>query len=232
MIRVGRILNSNDRIELDGFVPIVVMTKSSKYGSLSPYELKIDGMIIENIWQFSKIYEEIPASKQPYSRYVSTVIWNHPAEKHFVNGKITQEYLHWRTKGFNNKYAVRYPVGYNHRHKCIGSIIDPYIETPILLNYIDTRKKIYLPYYVHAVRQQPQFQELKQMLSNNINILIMEVDGPHQESLSYYQEKYKVDDNFINKGTMLATKENLEIMLNDDKHPFGHGYCLAKALLD
>lgn len=31
---------------------------------------------------------------------------------------------------------------------------------------------------------------------------------------------------------MLITKENISIMLNDTKHPFGHGYCLAMALLD
>ena len=30
---------------------------------------------------------------------------------------------------------------------------------------------------------------------------------------------------------MLITPENLNIMLNDPKHPYGHGYCLAKALL-
>ena len=39
-------------------------------------------------------------------------------------------------------------------------------------------------------------------------------------------------NNFIKYKTMLATKENLDIMLNDTKYPFGHGYCLAAALLD
>lgn len=37
---------------------------------------------------------------------------------------------------------------------------------------------------------------------------------------------------FIENGTLLASKENLQLLLNDAKHPFGHGYCLAWALLD
>jgi len=31
---------------------------------------------------------------------------------------------------------------------------------------------------------------------------------------------------------MLTTEYHLNVMLNDTKHPFGHGYCLASALLD
>ena len=49
MIRVGRIKNCNDNCHFDGFIPIKVMTKSSSYGSLSPYELKYNGIIIENL---------------------------------------------------------------------------------------------------------------------------------------------------------------------------------------
>ena len=47
-----------------------------------------------------------------------------------------------------------------------------------------------------------------------------------------YKQKYGVGNDFIQNDTMLITKDNIEIMLNDTKHPFGHGYCLAMALLD
>ena len=40
MIRVGRIKNSSEALKFPGFETIVVMTKSSAYGSLSPYCLK------------------------------------------------------------------------------------------------------------------------------------------------------------------------------------------------
>jgi hypothetical protein len=59
----------------------------------------------------------------------------------------------------------------------------------------------------------------------------IEVDGPHQESMGYYQDEYKVADDFIVDDTMLVTEETVKIMLNDSKHCFGHGYCLAMALL-
>jgi len=239
MIRVGRIRSASDKLKYEGFISIVVMMKSSPYYSLSPYFLTIDGCNLENIHQFVKIYEKVPATKQVYSRWDDTVIWDHPSETHviFSNSNkddgsftLTAEYYEWRRKGFNNKYAVRYPVGFEHRKNCIGSLKNEDDEQ--LLDYIDARKQIYLPNYLQAVKKESQFKELKQMLKDGKNLLIVEVDGPHGESLDYYKKKYKVDDNFIEDDTILATKENLKIMLNDTKHAFGHGYCLAVALLN
>ena len=129
--------------------------------------------------------------------------------------------------------AIRYPVGYHYRHKCLFALADDNVGeidfTP--LNYIEARKKIYYPLYTRLVRKENQFKELKGRLDQGENLLIVEVDGPHQESLDYYKDKYMVDDNFIEKKTLLANRDNLSIMLNDPKHPFGHGYCLAAALL-
>jgi len=183
---------------------------------------------MENIWQFSKVYSQVPYSRQTYSRYDSTVIWEYPEEQHIMNNQLTQEYVNWRNKGMYNPYAVRYPVGYNHRHACVCSITD----SGERCDYITARKKIYLPYYISLVKQTSEFHELKNMLNQGINLLIIEVDGPHQESLEYYKNKYSVSNNFIEGNTMLITPENINIMLNDDKHAFGHGYCLSMALLD
>lgn len=61
------------------------------------------------------------------------------------------------------------------------------------------------------------------MIRKGKNILIIEVDGPHQEYLNYYKETYSVPDDFIVNGTILATPKYLDIMLNDTKSPFGHG---------
>ena len=100
------------------------------------------------------------------------------------------------------------------------------------LNYIEGRKGIYLPVYCQLAKEQPLFKALQQKLANGENLLIIEVDGPHQESLEYYKNKYGVDDTFIQNKTMLVNSENIKIMLNDEKYPFGHGYCLAMALLN
>ncbi len=239
-IRVGRcVYQNNQRIDptYSGYEQILVLTKSSKYGSLGPYCLKNEkGQIMENIWQFSKVYQTVPKSVQRYSKYDRTVIWDHPAETHATinpdsNYTLTGEYLKWRNKGINCPYPVRYPVGFNHRHKCLFALqsvngkIDP---TP--LDYIQSRINIYVPVYIELVKKEPQFLFLLNKIRTGQNILIIEVDGPHQESLSYYKDKYTANNNFIEGGTMLCTKENLNIMLYDDKHPFGHGYCLAIAL--
>ena len=94
----------------------------------------------------------------------------------------------------------------------------------------ESRKNLYLPLYVSMVQKEPQFKFLLDKVKNGTNVLIIEVDGPHQESLEYYKEKYNVSEDFIENSTMLATCDNLNIMLNDTKHPFGHGYCLGIAL--
>jgi len=145
------------------------------------------------------------------------------------NDNLTQNYLEWREKGMNNKYAVRYPVGYKFRNKCLFSLKT--LDGP-RLDYIDARKQIYLPLYLELVKNCPQFLELKGRLANGENLLIIEVDGPHQESLNYYKSKYGVNDDFIISNTIVVNKENMNVMLNDPKHSFGHGYCLGIALFE
>jgi hypothetical protein len=56
------------------------------------------------------------------------------------------------------------------------------------------------------------------------------------ESLDYYIDKYNVNDDFIvsdgTPGTVSCNAENMNILLNDNLHPFGHGYCLGMSLLN
>ena len=237
MIRVGRCKYTNAGQPIypsyDGYTPIVVLMKShSQYGVLGPYTLKDDdGVIMENRYQYSKIYKKVPATTQYYSRFNKMVTWSHPAETHYANGQILPAYWAWRNKGMNNPHYVRYPVGYHNMHKCLFAIKDEN-NPDEHLDYIEARKQIYLPLYCELAKKEAKFTQLKNRLDAGENLLIIEVDGPHQESLDYYMEKYGVNDSFIENDTMLAIDENLVIMLNDEKHPFGHGYCLAMALLE
>ena len=215
MIRVGTIKNSSETLKLDGFTTIVVMTKSSKYGSLGPYVLKDDnGCILENVWQFSKIYEKVPYSKQYKSQYDRTVIWEHPEEIHVTKeGYPTNEYWNWRNKGFNNPEPVRYPVGRKDRSKCLASLYWNGTSWEYI-GYLDGRKKIYWPNYYNAVIKQPDFYKLKDMLNQGKNLLIVEVDGPKDMK------------------TILIDREVLKDKLYNLNDAFGHGYCLAASLLD
>ncbi len=244
MIRVGRCVydKSGKRIDpsYEGFTPILVLTKCSEYASLSPYCLKDDkGRIMENIFQFSKVYETVPETTCHYSRYDKRIIWKWKSERHVTYSSdgsidIRPEYFYWRHAGMYAKEAIRYPVGFHHRGKCLFALPEDDNSNiiPQQLDYIQGRKQIYYPVYSKLVRKEKQFLELKDRLSKGENLLIIEVDGPHTESLDHYQKKYDVKDDFIIRNTMLATPRNLEIMLNDTLHPYGHGYCLASCLLD
>lgn len=231
-LRVGRFIYAGDkkyRPKFPGYNVIEVLTKSSKFGSLSPYELKTDdGIIIENKWQFSKLYRTIPASKQHYSRFDHRIIWEWPAEKHVHStGEISSKYYEWREAGFKAPDAIRYPVGKGYTQNCICSIDDEGNQ----LDYVEARKAIYVPLYIAAVKKAPQYQALVKTLQAGQKLLISEVDGPHQNSMKYYMDKYGVSDEFIIDDSMQCTIENVRIMLNDTMHSFGHGYCLAMALM-
>lgn len=236
MIRVGRCTYNRQGKRHDPTYPnfesiVVLMNGHSQWGVLGPYSLTDDnGVILENLWQGSKCYSEVPKTTQRYSRWNQTVIWEWPKEKHCDGENILPAYWNWRDKLIHNKYAVRYPVGYGNMKNCLFALSDSDLNKK--LGYIEARKAIYIPKYIELVRQQPKFHDLKQVLESGRNVLIIEVDGPHQESLNYYIDTYGVRESFIEQDSMLATDENLRIMMNDGKHPFGHGYCLAMALLN
>jgi len=222
MIAVGRRVGSIDP-SLEGFDNILCLTKSTPYGSLSPYVLTNEVTLsngfkinanLENIWQFSKLYPVVNESIQRKSKFDSTIIWNHPFEVHIKDGVIQKEYWLWRDKGFITKEPIRYPVGFNDRAKCICSL---HFENGQweFLNYIDSRKKTYLPNYLKSLDNlhvksdgYKKLNALRDKLKNGKNILIIEVDGPHYESLNYYKEKYSVDDDFILPHNMSIIDKN------------------------
>lgn len=254
-IRVGRCFYENGkRVDpsFPGFTSVLVLSKSaSEWGVLGPYELRDEyGRIHENIWQFSKAYIKTRAvsEKYPLGRY-GKVVWEWPAEEHITkttDGRfiLGEKYGIWRQRGLYTNAPVRYPNSKEGAKDCVfafkeqnpilptdsPSVVLSKLGTP--LDYIQSRKQIYLSEYLRLVRAQSKYSELKERFAKGENLLIIEVDGPHQESLDYYQENHKVEKSFIQDSTMLATKESLKIMLNDPKHPFGHGYCLALSLLE
>lgn len=231
-IKVGSIIFKNGKRIYpntpDGYKVVEVMTKCSKYSSLSPYCLQNNKEeIMENIWQFSKIYKQIEKQSIKYSNWDNTIIWEHDKETHVSHdNKILDQYWSWREKGIKCKNAIRYPAGFKDRTKCLGAIKSK--DSTTKLNYIDSRKQIYLPLYMDMVKNVPDFISLK---NKNENLFIIECDGPKSTSNDYYNTKYNIDmdiaDNIID-----ITYEKISILLNDDTHPFGHGFCLAMSLLD
>lgn len=182
---------------------------------------------IKYLKTISKIYETVSYINDKNSG------WTYHNEKHIENNNITNEYYNWRYKGLNFNNPIRYPVGYYDRHKCICSIDEKYLKEGLIVkyDYVQARKEIYLKEYCRLVKTNISFINLKNRLIKGENIALLDVDGPHQESLNYYKEKYSVANNFIINDFMVIDKYNLQIMLYDTKHAFGHCYCLAAALL-
>lgn len=236
MIKVGSKTHSFCP-SIPNYINVIVTVKSdSKWYPLGPYYLKNDkGHIFENIWQFHKVYQSVKEAKSGYAQAVrGDIVWTHPYEEHVnVSGEILPDYFHWREKGLTNPRAVRWPQWHIDReYKCYSSQTAPLYSfyNGEKLGYIEARKKIYFDQYSKLVKNHPLFQELLELFKSGQNILLIEWDGPQQRSLPYYQSKYQVEKDFIINSTIDATKRNLEIMMNDPKHPFGHGYCLAAIL--
>jgi hypothetical protein len=231
-LRVGRAMKIKGKWEYssyEGFEPIIILTKDSPYGSLSPYVLKSEaGVIMENDYQFDKIYPVSPAHNER-NHPMGPIIWTQPQEVHVdEKGILTPEFFAWRKRGKNLKNWVRYPCGRKNMHLCRGS----YLESENrVIGYIESRIKTYATLYIEEVRIQAQFLEIIEKLKAGKKLLILETDGPVGTSLPYYKEKYKVGDDFIVGNTMIATPENINIMLYDEKEKFGHGYACAWGIL-
>lgn len=250
-IRVGRIKHPNYTLSpVPGFLTIFVMTDKfpGSYNCLSPFAIKDEhGRIMENIWQFSRIFPLAFKHVKPRGfKDKSLAISTEDKITHMNQGVPTMNYFKWRRAGTNYPTHIRYSNGLHDKHTAICAYreIQPVlvsdsddetkskIDITHPLDYVESRKQIYVPLYIQIVKTQPKFIELKKLLDKGTNLLIVEVDGPHQESLGYYKQKYQVGDDFITSHSMLINQANINIMLNDPIHNFGHGYCLAMALLD
>lgn len=173
---------------------------------ITPYYLRdAEGHIFENIWQFSKCYEKVDAQHEVKT---DNIIWSHPAETHVIDSQPTPAFWAWRKKGWNNKYAVRYPNGYHGRHRCLCALWNDN-GTWVTLPYVAARKKIYCKVYAALVQATEAYQMLKALHDQGQGLQICEMD--------------------VRPG--LITEEVLRRELNNDKQPFGHGYVLATCLL-
>lgn len=199
----------------EGYVSVLIHTSGKTFGGdLSPYVLKDEeGHILENIWQFSKVYPKVTAQKQPISRFQpKTIVWEYPEEIHISpkTGEVNSKYWDWREKGMNNWYAVRYPNGFNGRSSVLYSLW-PNNKQGKKLDYVEARKQIYCGEYARLSPKCESFKKMKEMLEEGKNIQIIEVDGP--------------------EGGLVINEEIIREKIVDLKKSFGHGYTLAALLL-
>lgn len=132
----------------------------------------------ENCWQYSKVYKEFDVGNFPSSFYFD-----------------------WAKKGFENNVPKRYPMGK-------GAIPKYSYWGGDCLNYIEARKRIYIPLYRDAVYKTEAFQILKKIYNDKKQISLWCYDGYNHRDfdMSY-------DD-----------------VINNDKLKMGHSFVLAMML--
>ena len=134
---------------------------------------------VENAWQYCKLYKEF-------------------ADR---NNDPTREYYDWAQEGWSKKHVDRYPMGK-------GAIPICSIWDGEKLDYIDARKKIYIPLYARAIIKTSTFQVLKDEYEEKENLVLWDYDG--------YDH--------VKKGM------TLQDVLNESKLKMGHAFVLVMLL--
>lgn len=86
------------------------------------------------------------------------------------------------------------------------------------LNYIESRKRVYIPEYYNLIKNNKIILELKEKLLHGENISIYDLDGP------------KLDNGECTYN--LVTLDIIKEKINDERFPLGHGYIICALLLN
>jgi hypothetical protein len=148
---------------------------------LGPVKLYDDwyALNVENAWQYCKVYPE----------HVDKT------------GNIKKAYYQWATQGWQNCYAVRYPMGKG--AKPLFSLWNGE-----RLTYIEARKKIYIPLYAKAVFKTEAYKKLKELYTEKGELWLLDFDVYRYDLIGY-----TFDD-----------------IINDETRKCGHGFVLAMLL--
>ena len=84
------------------------------------------------------------------------------------------------------------------------------------LDYVDSRKLVYVPEYFQLVKDKPMTKFWQQKFNEGFNIVIYDFDGPRTDGGDVQCLK--------------VTKDLLIDKINDTKFPFGHGYVVAATI--
>ncbi len=242
LIRIGRIRNSKTKI-IKGYKNILVNTPDAGYGEIClgsikrKVKVKINNNEFEqercllNEVEFSKVYPDVPEQKKRTAKGGINK-WIHPKEVHIdKNDEPTPEYYQWREKGITYDSAIKYPAT---RQSLIRTprYVMPDLETKEHMSFNEAARRYFIKIYDECIRETKTFKKLQTLLEKGENLILLDTEGPEEQIMPYYIDKYNVKDNFIIYDSMLATPENLGIMCYDDKYNFSFTYWIAMSLLN
>lgn len=140
--------------------------------------------------------------------------WNF--ESYWQSGKVFEDIPIETTKKWWKELKQakrRYPNSKG--KKVLYSLFDGNSEK---MNYITSRKKIYVPEYYNLIKDRKTILELKSKLKDGTNIIIYDFDGPR-------------DTNGQVQCIELSS-DLLKEKINDNKFSFGHGYIVGATISD
>lgn len=216
----------------------VLKWNNSKWKIFSPYYLKTDGqestgtpagIVFENYWQGSKVYDVVFDIKAYPSKFQEGndkyLLWSFESvdpkgDQLFKDGVINYElYYRWRDSLWGCKNAIRYPNGIHRRHRT-----QFVLYKDERLGYLESRIRIYFTEYIRLIKTTQEYQKLLQKLRNGENLMICEIDVPAKGKKGHYGD-------CLDNDICHMTIEKINLLLNDTSEAFGHGLCLAYALL-
>lgn len=134
---------------------------------------------VENAWQYSKVYEY----------YLEE------------DGSVGERYLNWAKGGWKTIRGVRYPMG-----KGVKPLFSYWDGQQ--MDYIEARKRIYIPLYSAAVQKTSAFAKLKKMYDAGEDLCLWDFDG--------YDHK--------------AAGITYDQVINDPAKSMGHAFVIAMLL--
>lgn len=144
--------------------------------------------LFENAWQFGKY-------------------WGEKSGHLDAHGKPTAKWFAFRDKGYKMLKGKRRPLPLKEYGRPIGSFYNGKH-----MDYVESRKKIYVPIYANLISGLPAIAALRAMVAKGENIMIVDNDGPPK---SLYPDG------------MEMTAEAWRKMIENPRFPFGHGYVVA-----
>lgn len=159
-------------------------------GPVSTYEPGIMAANMENLWQYSKVYQEHAYMQKTPFDLLSPMAWE-PADSYYT----------WRNDGWTRSRAVRYPMG-----KGAKPLYSLWKGTK--LDYINSRKVIYAPFYASAVLKTRSYTMLYNYVKSGQNVILTDFDGY----------------DYIGMGV------GLKDVINNPKKTMGHAFVIAMLL--
>jgi len=136
--------------------------------------------------------------------------WNF--EHYWQSGKVFEDIDHdesrkwWREQTQPHR---RYPE--SRGRKVLYAVFDDFPGEKI--DYITSRKKIYVPEYFNLIKNKKSITKWKKMGNRGVDIVVYDFDGPRDAN-----------------GEPICLEITLDLLINkinDPTYPFGHGYVVA-----